>query len=242
MIVGSFSPEGGAGRRIRPLALAATLVLALAAGGCSSRLSGFKGSLGDVAAGGAGQSQPGELPELARRYDARPGEKRASLTYAAALRANRQHAQAVAVLQRASLANVGDKEVAAAYGKALADVGRFKEAMEVLSGAHGADRPDWRILSTQGAISDQMGEHERARDYYRQALQLSPDEPNVLANFGLSYVLTRDLAKAEELLRRAAAHPKADERVRANLALVESLKAQGGRAAQGQSKAATARR
>jgi Flp pilus assembly protein TadD len=45
----------------------------------------------------------------------------------------------------------------------------------------------------------------------------------VLSNLGLSYMLTRDLPKAEETLRRAYANAGADARVRQNLALVVGL-------------------
>jgi len=45
----------------------------------------------------------------------------------------------------------------------------------------------------------------------------------VLSNLGLSYVLSKDLPKAEEILRRAYASGKADARVRQNLGLVIGL-------------------
>ena len=51
-----------------------------------------------------------------------------------------------------------------------------------------------------------------------------PEEPSVLSNLGLSYVLSKDLAKAEEVLRRAHGRADADPRVRQNLALVVGLR------------------
>jgi Flp pilus assembly protein TadD len=45
----------------------------------------------------------------------------------------------------------------------------------------------------------------------------------VLSNLGLSYVLSKDLPKAEETLRRAYASTRADARVRQNLGLVVGL-------------------
>jgi Flp pilus assembly protein TadD len=54
-------------------------------------------------------------------------------------------------------------------------------------------------------------------------LKIVPDEPSVLSNLGLSYVLSRDLPKAEEVLRRAYASTRADARVRQNLGLVVGL-------------------
>ena len=85
------------------------------------------------------------------------------------------------------------------------------------------DDPDWRILSAQGAALDQLGRYEEARQYYASALKIAPEEPSVLSNLGLSYVLSKDLPKAEETLRRAHSRADADPRVRANLALVVGL-------------------
>ena len=45
----------------------------------------------------------------------------------------------------------------------------------------------------------------------------------MLSNLGLSYVLSKDLPKAEETLRRAYARADADSRVRLNLAFVIGL-------------------
>ncbi|CAN1484900.1 TadD Flp pilus assembly protein TadD, contains TPR repeats [Rhabdaerophilaceae bacterium] len=207
----------------RALGVVSLVALAALTSGCASRLGQFKGSVNDVSAPG-NSPNPGTLEALAARYDSRPGDKALSLAYSSALRASGQHMQAVAVLERASIGNVGDRDVAAAYGRALGDVGRYDEAMSVLSQAHLPDRPDWRVLSSQGVIADQMGKHSQAREYYEQALKIQPDAPTVLTNLGLSYLLSRDLAKAEEILARAAAMPQADPRTSANLALVRKLR------------------
>ena len=75
----------------------------------------------------------------------------------------------------------------------------------------------------QGTALDQLGRHEEARRYYASALKIAPNEPSVLSNLGLSYVLSRDLPKAEETLRQAYASGRADARVRQNLGLVVGL-------------------
>ena len=111
----------------------------------------------------------------------------------------------------------------AAWGRALADNGNSQQAFDVLSRAHTPDNPDWRILSVQGTALDQLGRHEEARAYYASALKIAPDEPSVLSNLGLSYMLSRDLPKAEQTLRQAYASPRADARVRQNLGLVVGL-------------------
>ena len=116
-----------------------------------------------------------------------------------------------------------DREVLAAYGKALADSGQLEQAKDVLTRAYPPERPDWTIMSVQGSVEDRLGDHEAAQRFYLDALKIAPDEPSALSNLGLSYALTKQLTLAEDALRRAAASPRADARVRQNLALVLAL-------------------
>jgi len=157
------------------------------------------------------------------RYRANPKDADAALAYGQALRATGQRAQAVAVLEQATIANPGNQPLLAGYGRALADNGNSQAAFDVLSRAHSPANPDWRILSVQGTTLDKLGKHEEARRYYAGALKIVPDEPSVLSNLGLSYMLTKELPKAEETLRLAFASSRADVRVRQNLALVVGL-------------------
>ncbi len=83
--------------------------------------------------------------------------------------------------------------------------------------------PDWRLVSAEAAILDQLGQKDDARQLYRKALDLKPNEPTVLSNLGMSYVLDGDLRTAETYLRSASQQPGADSRVRQNLALVVGL-------------------
>jgi len=128
------------------------------------------------------------------------------------------------VVEQSTITLPKNKALLAGYGRALADNGNFQQAFDVLGQAHTPDNPDWRILSAQGAVLDQLGRFEEARQYYSSALKIVPDEPVVLSNLGLSYVLSNDLPKAEETLRRAYGHAAGDQRVRANLALVVGLR------------------
>jgi Flp pilus assembly protein TadD len=92
------------------------------------------------------------------------------------------------------------------------------------------DRPDWQLLSAEGAILDQMGDPAGARDRYRKALDIMPNEPSILSNLGMSYVLQGDLRTAESYLASAVKQPGADSRVRQNLALVVGLQGRFGEA------------
>ena len=220
MVVGS-SRVRAVGRRTR--ALATVAVCALVTAGCLSRSPDVTGSLG-AEAGRSDAAWRQQVETWGAKYAADPGDERTALAYARALRATDQGPQAVAVLQQAALHHPQDRVLLAAYGKGLADVGRLSEAAEVLDNAHSPAAPDWRVLSARGAVADQLNDHTGAQRYYAAALKIAPDEPGVVGNLGLSYALSQRLDLAEETLRAAAGHPRADARVRQNLALVLGLR------------------
>jgi Flp pilus assembly protein TadD len=196
---------------------AVAAMLAAGLGGCQTT-SDITGSLSSP------DADPRRAVEVyGERYRANPKDIDAALAYGQALRATGQRAQAAAVLEQASIAHPGNKALLAGFGRALADNGDFEQALDVLGRAHTPDNPDWRILSVQGTVLDQLGRHDEARRYYVSALNIMPDEPTVLSNLGLSYVLSGDLPKAEETLRKAYGSGKADARVRQNLGLVVGL-------------------
>lgn len=207
------------------------IVLAgLLLGGCQSRSPETTGSIGKSSPSlfGGGRDRAvvtrRDVDALGEKYAADSGDVGLALRYSQALRATDQRPQAVAVLQQVALRNPKNTVVLAAYGKALSDVGRLTEAADVLQNAHTPAKPDWRVLSAQGAVADQLGDHGRAQAFYEAALKIEPDEPSVMSNLGLSYALARQLEPAEAILRQAAALPRADGRVRQNLALVLGLR------------------
>jgi Flp pilus assembly protein TadD len=212
-------------RSARFLASAAlVLVISAAAAGCQTTQSTqMAGSLPIAPADRSEADWRHEVALYAQQYRADPKNVDVAMHYAQALRATGQRAQAAAVLERAAMENPHQKAVLGAYGRALAETGDYGQALQVLERAHSPDQPDWHILSAQGAVLDQMGRHAEAQRYYLTALKMVPDEPSVLSNLGLSYALSKDLPNAEATLRRAAAHPPVDPRVRQNLALVVGL-------------------
>lgn len=214
--------------------LALGLALGLGLGGCNrASMSDVTGSIGGADSlpnNDAALRQYAE--EWGRRYDSNRRDKRIGMNYARALRALTQHSQAVAVLRGLALTHPRDLEILGAYGKALADDGKLQEAAKVLENAHTPERPNWSILSAQGSVADQLGDHERAREYYNSALKIRPNDPIAMSNLGLSYALSRNLPTAEATLRSAADQPGADMRVRQNLALVLGLQGKFGEAEQ----------
>jgi Flp pilus assembly protein TadD len=160
---------------------------------------------------------------VGQAYEKNPRDPVNGVTYANLLRMNGRDAQALAVMQQVAIANPEDRTVLAAYGKAQAAAGQLQQALDTIGRAQTPDRPDWRLISAEGAILDQMGRPNDARQRYRDALDIQPNEPSVLSNLGMSYLLTGDLRTAETYLRSAAGQPAADSRVRQNLALVVGL-------------------
>jgi Flp pilus assembly protein TadD len=212
----------------RLFASAASAILVLGLCSCAgtsdiASTSDITGSLGEKTEASRATEPRHELEYYRDRYRANPKDADAALQYGSALRAGGQRSQAVAVLEQATIADSGNKALLAGYGRALVDNGNFQQAFDVLGRAHTPDDPDWRILSVQGTALDQLGRHDEARQYYASVLKIAPEEPSVLSNLGLSYVLSKDLPKAEETLRRANNRADADPRVRQNLAFVVGL-------------------
>ena len=202
------------------------ILAALAVSGCSTTTNSGLDVTGSIASPTAPRSQVEwrqEIDTFAERYRANPADPDVAIRYAQALRAIGQRAQAAAVLEQSAIHNPQNRAVLGAYGRALADAGNYQQALEVLDRAHSQDDPDWRILSVKGAVLDQMGRHVDAQRHYASALRLKPDDPSVLSNLGLSYALSKNLLQAEATLRRAAAQPGAEPKVRQNLALVVGL-------------------
>jgi Flp pilus assembly protein TadD len=213
-------------RRFASIASSAILALGLSLGLCGCQTDGtsdITGSLGDKTETSRTTDPRRDLDTYRDRFRTNPNDPDAALQYGRALRATGQRSQALAVLEQVSVAHPGNKALLAGYGRALADNGNFQQAFDVLSRAHSPDDPDWRILSAQGAVLDQLGRFDEARQYYASALKIAPEAPSVLSNLGLSYVLSKELPKAEETLRHALGRPDADPRVRQNLALVVGL-------------------
>ena len=212
-------PTGRASSAL-PLLVAAVVAVGGVLGGCAGPA---RRGDGPAVTGSIATDRQAVLAEWTRRYQSAPDSRDNALGFAQALRAADRTAQAVEVLQKAMMQFPRDVTVASAYGKALAENGEFEEALKVVRAANSPRTPDWRLTSAEGAVQDQLGNPGEARRLYQEALKLAPDEPSVLNNLGLSYVFTNELPKAEVALRQAVGSPRADSRVRQNLALVVGL-------------------
>ncbi len=208
---------------MRALAVAATAASVAPLAGCQD-FGDVTGSIGGSTAMPTDEAKLRAYAEdCGKRYERNPGEKTASIEYARVLRALARYSEAVAVIQTAAIKAPSDLDVLGEYGKALADAGELAQAKDVLTRAYTPDAPRWDVMSVQGAVADRLGDHASAMQFYRDALKIAPGEPSVLTNMGLSLALAKKLPQAEQALRLAVASPKADARMRGDLALVLAL-------------------
>ena len=99
-----------------------------------------------------------------------------------------------------------------------------REVARPLAEAEGsAVAADGHGLAGQRQRGRRAQRHDEARQYYASALKVVPEDASVLSNLGLSYLLSKDLPKAEETLRRARERAPDDMRIRTNLAVVVGL-------------------
>ncbi len=212
-------------RAAKACRIAMTALAVILAAGCNSTRQQTSTNSSATAA----YVQPGsaeamrEVSAWSSAYQRSPDDRQVIIGFANALRRNGQSEQAMAVLRAAIIKHGSDRDIASAYGKILAINGNLQEALNVLQNAQTPANPDWRLLSAEGAVHDQMGNPQRARALYNQALKIVPEEPTVLNNLGLSFLLAGQAPDAEYYLRRAAASPRADSRIRQNLALALGL-------------------
>lgn len=210
---------------------AALLALLLPLAACASGGRPGEGSASAPVAAAPGKPvenmNASELAQAARSYgtayEKNPRDRRTGLEYANVLRMTGRNEQALAVMQQMAIAYPGDREILAAYGKAQAGAGQLEEALATIRRAQTPDMPDWRLVSAEGAVLDQLGRPRDARQRYNDALQIQPNEPSVLSNLGMSYLLSGDLKTSESYLKTAIAQPMADSRVRQNYSLVVGL-------------------
>lgn len=210
----------------RLLMAAGAIAVAASLAGCANdRMT--TGSVSKNSRGNVDQMSSSQLAStadsLGRAYAGNPKDKATGLRYAAVLQMNGRADQSLAVMRKLAIIHSTDREVLAAYGKALAGAGELKPALDAVRRAQTPEYPDWKLQSAEAAILDQLGQAQEARNLYRKALEAKPNEPSVLSNLGMSYLLEGDLRTAETYMRSATEQAGADSRVRQNLALVVGL-------------------
>jgi Flp pilus assembly protein TadD len=115
----------------------------------------------------------------------------------------------------------GAAEAHVARGRTLLAQANYYEASIELSAAVALDPKRGEAHNLLGVALDGRGWHDRAIDHYKQALRLTPDDPQVLNNLGYSYYLTDDFSSAKKYLEKAARRAPRDERILNNLATAQ---------------------
>lgn len=210
---------------IQRASLAALIALAsLSLGACSNK----SASLDDadpIATGSTSQPSFKETAKLGKEWQRDPKNLKVGLAYADQLKKFGQTSQQLQVLATLYQYHSTDATLLAIYGRELLQAGQPDQAQSMLAKAIAAGGNDWKAYSALGSALDQQGKFAEARDNYQHALQISPGNPAVMNNLGMSYALAGDLKQAEKTLREASDLPagKSEPRLRQNLALVVGL-------------------
>lgn len=155
--------------------------------------------------------------------DINPLDPVAGVKAAQALRELGRFDQAAEMAQRVLLVQPGNVEAMLEAGRGHIARGQAFYGIQALETARDARPDDWRVWSLLGTAYEQVRRAEDARAAWARALELSPENPDVLANMAVAAMVRGDNAAAEPLLRRAAARPEASLKVRLNLAMALGL-------------------
>ncbi len=156
-------------------------------------------------------------------YDINPGDLESAIKLASAVRKLGNPGRAVEITRTTRALYPRDPYLMAEFAAALIASERSQEALPILDQGLSSTPSYGRLWSLKGAALDQQERYVEARQHYDRALRITPNDPNVMANLGLSFALAGDAATAEGWLRRAATMPNASDSVRQNLILVLQL-------------------
>jgi Flp pilus assembly protein TadD len=158
-----------------------------------------------------------------RKFGENPRDLEAALSYARNLKAMGEKQRALGVLQQAAVFHGESHELASEYGRLALDLDQVSVANRLLAAADDPGHPDWRVISARGTVLAKQGKYADAIPYYEHALMLAPDHPSILSNLALARAMNGEPAKAEQMLRQAAAIDGSSKKIRQNLALVLGL-------------------
>jgi len=166
-----------------------------------------------------------------REYELNPGDLESAIKLSAAVRKLGNAQRAIEIAQTSRALYPRDPYLTAEYAAGLIAAERAHEAMKPLDDALRAAPGYARLWSLKGAALDQQENYDLARKHYARAMEITPNDPNVMANVGLSFALSGDPRTAEGWLRRAVSIPGASQSVRQNLALILQLQGKEAEAA-----------
>ena len=181
------------------------------------------GGLGLTPSGGSREGEAG----AGRATRSSAADPQAALEYAQRLKAAGRKKEALAVLDAVPEAGRTHQPLLVEHGLLALELGQTAKGQQLLLRASGKTK-DWQVHSGLGVAAANLGQQADAQKHFSRALELSPNNPTVLNNLALSYVLERRLSQAEELLQRAARSNTPPPRVARNLELARTLKKEAG--------------
>ena len=98
--------------------------------------------------------------------------------------------------------NKDDAEALEERGLARINAGKQQQAMADLLHAVRIKPEQWRSWNGLGVLADRQADHANSEKYYRKALDILPDYPPLLNNFGYSLLSTGQYKQAEQVLRK----------------------------------------
>jgi len=180
-----------------------TAAAAVGLSGCAGLSgSGFDGTSGFMAQSTAEAGKPKSISELRQAHLDKPGDPDATIAYGRGLKSSGRTKEALAVVEAAAGANPDNQQLVVEQGLLALELGHTQKAQHALLRAS-PDNNDWKVLSGLGVAHAGTGQHAKAQDYFNRALVLSPNNPTVLNNLALSYILDKKVDKGRELLQQA---------------------------------------
>lgn len=156
----------------------------------------------------------GNLPEALKTYSAIKGDlgvvRRAGIRKAFTLEAMNQSNEAVTLLSELEKRFPRCSDIAVAQGDILRKLDRFHDAINAYSRALNISSKDsdkqWPLLYVRGISYERAGNWELAEKDFKEALKISPDQPDVLNYLAYSWLTqNRNLEEARTMLERAVA-------------------------------------
>lgn len=134
-----------------------------------------------------------------------PAQAKLALTY----QAEGNEAEALRLAEAAAKAAPTARPVQLAYADLLRSAERWPEAIAVfdrLLAAGPSDKPDWRLLYLRGISHDSNGDWPAAERDLQRALELQPEEPNILNYLGYGWIdRSQRLEEAFAMVEKAVA-------------------------------------
>ncbi|CAA7613150.1 Flp pilus assembly protein TadD [Candidatus Terasakiella magnetica] len=177
-----------------------------------------------AAAAEANRDYKGAVQHFGTLYQRRGDDREIGVALARNLRYGGQP-QAGADIMQAQLSRFPhDADLLIELGKDYLAADRMSLAQKALEEGRTLAPDRWDGHAALGVVLDTQGRGAEAEAAYLRALELSPDNPVVLNNLGLSQALAGKLDLALATLTRAADLPAANAQIRQNMALLLALK------------------